>query len=559
MTGMVMRPIDFLAGEIARRSDRARTGSTMPVGAEGGTLNPDYLTPAQARRMLSDWQNRPIFGGGEGWSPPPEVRIQNGYLQMMGGGSDAEAPTWQNYAPIVDDTVNNNLRGLASYFNNRGLSLNERGGATYNNAQAIDDYVRANGGYSAFGFDPAKEWANHAFGKQVNWDQFNQLGQIEWEQDGGSLLGDVIEMATPLAIMAGTALGGSALFGPAAGAAAGGAAASGAAGGAGAAGGSGLAAGMAIPELGLIANPATASAAIAGGIPASMLAGGTGAIGLGALYGPTAIPELGMVADPATASSAIQMGIPTEMLAGGPGALSLGVPTLSPVVNGATNVGAAGAAGSGSVFSNPAVMGALGGGLLGGLGGSGGPAGTTTTEEGIPDWLMPYVKPTLDKYSTTVQNYNTDPYGVMPSAMQEFQKTLQGNYLDPSTNKWLEQYYKLGAERIKGTIAPSFGHMQAFGSHSGYNEALSRGLADFSVGLYGGNYQKERDRQSQMTALAPSFLTGASQSAFAPYQGYLNTVGSLGKKTQQPYFQGSDMQNILGGAVTGWGLGNLFK
>jgi len=204
------------------------------------------------------------------------------------------------------------------------------------------------------------------------------------------------------------------------------------------------------------------------------------------------------------------------------------------------------------------LLGMATGGLLGATGGSG-QAGTITVEEGIPDWLMPYVKPQLDKYATEVQNYQIDPYGVMPAAMQEFKNTVSGMYLDPSTNKWLEEYYKLGAERIKGTLSPSFGHMQAFGSHSGYNEALSRGLGDFAVGLYGGNYAKERDRQTQMTATAPQFLTQSSTAAFAPYTQYLNAVGNLGKKKDQPYFEPSQMQNILGGAMMGYGLGNIFK
>ena len=204
------------------------------------------------------------------------------------------------------------------------------------------------------------------------------------------------------------------------------------------------------------------------------------------------------------------------------------------------------------------LLGMAAGGLAGAAGG-GGQAGTITVEEGIPDWLMPYVKPTLDKYSTEVQNYQTDPYGVMPAAMQQFKDTVSGMYLDPSTNKWLEEYYKLGAERIKGTLSPSFGHMQAFGSHSGYNEALSRGLGDFATGLYGGNYAKERDRQTQMTAAAPNFLTQSSTSAFAPYSQYLNAIGNLGKKKDQPYWEPSMMQNILGGAMAGYGLGSIFK
>jgi hypothetical protein len=203
------------------------------------------------------------------------------------------------------------------------------------------------------------------------------------------------------------------------------------------------------------------------------------------------------------------------------------------------------------------LLGMVAGGTAGALGGSGTP-GTITIEEGIPDWLKEYMKPTMDKYSTELQNYQIDPYGVMPAASQEFKNTISGMYLDPSTNKWLEEYFKLGAERVKGAVSPSFGHMQAFGSHSGYNEALSRGLGDFATGLYGGAYNKERDRQSAATAAAPNFLTQQSTAAFAPYQQYLQTLGSLGKKKDQPYWEPSQMQNILGGAMAGYGLGSIF-
>jgi hypothetical protein len=233
---------------------------------------------------------------------------------------------------------------------------------------------------------------------------------------------------------------------------------------------------------------------------------------------------------------------------------------------GATFGGTAGAGGAATtggitgILSSPTALGALGGGILGGLSsGSSAPAGTITVEEGIPDWLQPYAKPTLDRYATDIQNYQVDPYGVLPSAMQEFQKTINGQYLDPSTNKYLEDYFRLGAERVKGALSPSFGHMNAFGQHSGYNEALSRGLGDLAVGLYGGAYEKERDRQTQMTGFAPNFLTQSSTSAFTPYQQYLGTIGSLGKKKDQPYFEANPFGNILGGAMTGAAFGNLFR
>jgi hypothetical protein len=313
----------------------------------------------------------------------------------------------------------------------------------------------------------------------------------------------------------------------------------------------------------------SAPSAVAGGTGlnasyAPTALGGTGASGLGvsAAYAPPALGGVG----------ASSLGLDAGLAGAGWGAPAAGAGVLGGAANvpapmtggGAAGVGAGagGAATTGGIagiLSNPMTIGALGGAALGGLSGTGTEAGTVTVEEGLPDWLMPYAKPQLDKYSTDLQNYQIDPYGVMPSAMQEFQKTIAGQYLDPSTNKYLEDYFRLGAERVKGSLSPSFGHMQAFGQHSGYNEALSRGLGDLAVGLYGGAYEKERDRQTQMTGLAPNFLTQSSTSAFAPYQQYLGTIGSLGKKKDQPYFEANPWSNVLGGAMTGAAFGNLFR
>lgn len=272
-------------------------------------------------------------------------------------------------------------------------------------------------------------------------------------------------------------------------------------------------------------------------------AGGAGAAGLSGLGTAGAATEAAGAGSTVAEAGAL----------GSAGGTSSVVPTFGGVS------GAAAAGGLPAFLSNPAVLGAAGGALLGsGVLGGGTQAGTIQVEEGIPDWLMPYVKPQLDQYSTQLQNYQTDPYGIMPSAMKEFQNTISGMYLDPSTNKYLEDYFRMGSERVKSSLSPTFGHMQAFGAHSGYNEALSKGLGDFATGLYGGAYEKERDRQAQFTAGAPQFLAQNTAQQFAPYQNYLSTVGQLGKKKQEPYFE-NPMGNLFGGAMAGAGLGSLWK
>jgi hypothetical protein len=317
----------------------------------------------------------------------------------------------------------------------------------------------------------------------------------------------------------------------------------------------------------LLSEPGFQALLAAGGA-GSMMGPSAGAAGAGGTAGaamPAAIPEsaaslanMGLVQTaPGVWSAAAPAGAGalggSGFAAGGASAPSA-PGAAAPAAGGAATAGGLG--GIGSLLSSPTALGMAGGALLGGLGGSQ-QAGTVTTEEGLPDWLKAYAKPALDKYSTDLQNYQIDPYGVMPSAMKEFQNTISGMYLDPSTNKYLEDYYKLGAERIKGSLSPSFGHMQAFGQHSGYNESLSRGLGDFATGLYGGNYAKERDRQTQLTASAPAFIGQSSQAAFQPYQQYLGTVGSLGKKKDEPYFE-NPFGNILGGALAGGSLGRIW-
>jgi hypothetical protein len=318
---------------------------------------------------------------------------------------------------------------------------------------------------------------------------------------------------------------------------------------------------------GAFMGPAAGSAAAGG--TAGAAAGGTGlTVGGGSLgLSPTAAGAAGL--SPSFATGALApgyFGAETLALGGaagaglsggaGAGASAPAVPGAGVTAPAAGGAAASGLGGIGNLLSSPTALGMAGGALLGGLGGSQ-QAGTVTVEEGLPDWLKAYAKPALDKYSTDLQNYQIDPYGVMPSAMKEFQKTIGGQYLDPSTNKYLEDYFKLGAERIKGSLSPSFGHMQAFGQHSGYNESLSRGLGDFATGLYGGNYAKERDRQTQLTAAAPAFIGQSSQAAFQPYQQYLGTVGSLGKKKDEPYFE-NPFGNILGGALAGGSLGRIW-
>jgi hypothetical protein len=364
-------------------------------------------------------------------------------------------------------------------------------------------------------------WVDSGYRPGDDLPQFNQSG-----------LESAVELGAPLATMAGLAFGGNALLG--APSAAGGTAAL----------GSGIKAG------------ATASGIGGGALGTGLTAGttatgiGGGALGTGLGVGTGAgIAGAGALAPGFFASEALAPALTTSSGGAGVGAGLGGGGATAPATTSIFD----------KVVGNPQLLGMGAGALLGGMGGGGEPAGTVTTEQGLPDWLKAYAKPALDQYGTQLQNYNVDPYGIMAGAGQQYRDTINGMYLDPSSNKYLQEYFNAGAERVKGTLSPSFGHMQAFGSHTGYNEALAGGLTDLATGIYGPAYESERNRQAAMTASAPSFLEQSSQAAFSPYQGYLNTISGLGSKKEQPFFKQNPLQGILGGAMAGYGLGNIFK
>ena len=253
--------------------------------------------------------------------------------------------------------------------------------------------------------------------------------------------------------------------------------------------------------------------------------------------------------------------------------------------------GSGGSGGAGSALTsllgggNGALLGTILGGILGSQSGAK-QSGTITTVNDVPDWMKPYYQTlygTAQAQSQQANQLNPQEQQAidaissraaagsptMQSANAELQKTIAGDYLDPSSNPWLQAAYDRGLAGVKKALTPSFGQMQAFGQNSGYNQALARGAADLGTGIFGGNYQQERTRQANAVGQAPTFaqadytdatnlLNAGQYKRNAQQQGstFMSQVlsGSPFKSASQPYYT-NPTAGILGGALTGATIG----
>lgn len=96
--------------------------------------------------------------------------------------------------------------------------------------------------------------------------------------------------------------------------------------------------------------------------------------------------------------------------------------------------------------------------------------------------------------------------------------TLNGKYLDPSTNPWLKSTYDAAAAPVTASYmtatapqtAGAFESAGRYGSGSYDNRVsnnqldLGRSLDTLATNIYGGNYQNERANQQQAVGQAPS-------------------------------------------------------
>ena len=179
---------------------------------------------------------------------------------------------------------------------------------------------------------------------------------------------------------------------------------------------------------------------------------------------------------------------------------------------------------------------------------------------------------------------------LLGSAQGEVNKILQGDYLSPTSNPFLQNVAQQVADNVTSQVQSQFTRAGRLGSGAN-QEILAKQLADSQNRLFADNFAAERQRQFDATQLAPQLAqadyddisrlgqVGAAredlemaklqdaiarfdfeqQRPFLKLREYLGTIGANVPTTTfstQPVFRNTGA-GLLGGAMTGARLGGM--
>lgn len=204
---------------------------------------------------------------------------------------------------------------------------------------------------------------------------------------------------------------------------------------------------------------------------------------------------------------------------------------------------------------NKGLIGTGLGALLGAANGGAKPAGNVTTTQGPPDWLMPYIQGNLGAGQNILNGMQSNQ-GLLNSAQNQVQKTINGDYLNPDTNPYLAQ----SANDALGLAKSQFNsqYTGAFGDANNANmqEGLARNLGNTALPFYMNNYNTARGQQLSTALQAPAMSAQSSEAAFSPIKAFSGLFPNA-SATTQPYFQ-NQLGSALSGGLFGGALGKAF-
>ena len=242
---------------------------------------------------------------------------------------------------------------------------------------------------------------------------------------------------------------------------------------------------------------------------------------------------------------------------------------------------------------------------------------TTTTASEPSEFVKPYVTEAFDQAQNMFQSASPNFYPnqtytdfapesnaamqlatnralnnpLLASSQSEINNILQGNYLDPSTNKYSQQLYDQIAGDVTSGVQSQFSKAGRLGSAAN-QEVLASELGKLGTQVYGDQYNRERENMVNATQIAPQLaqadytdiqaLGGIGQQKEAmdmakiqdamarfdfeqqkPYYKLREYLGSIGanvpttSSVTKPVFRNTGA-GLLGGAMQGYQLGQNF-
>ena len=148
----------------------------------------------------------------------------------------------------------------------------------------------------------------------------------------------------------------------------------------------------------------------------------------------------------------------------------------------------------------------------------GGPSHVTSTASNAPPAF--HKGPLTTAVGAASRNFNGSTGGpgsqLMPNAQGLTNQTLQGDFLSPDKNPYLQQTFDRAADLTQTRLSSEFA---ANGRDlSGAAPARSDELQGLANSIFGGNYQQERDRQQNAVG---------SANALDPLNQFINQLGGV--------------------------------
>ncbi|MEM8714165.1 MAG: hypothetical protein AAGE92_00065 [Cyanobacteria bacterium P01_G01_bin.4] len=161
---------------------------------------------------------------------------------------------------------------------------------------------------------------------------------------------------------------------------------------------------------------------------------------------------------------------------------------------------------------------------------------TTTTYQQPPEELRSAIFAAGNNARDQFLNQQTFGAGssLVPGSQQVLSDTIQGNFLSPDTNPYLEQTFNRAADLTRTRLDSEFaGAGRNLGAAA---PARSEELQTLASNIYGGNFQRERDRQ--VTALDQSLNFDPLNMLVNRTAGLLPGAGGATQSTQPIFRQG---------------------